>query len=142
MRTLKNLTEAELKQLLKENKQLRNKAIDDAYSQLMFMQEEEFRLMHADVFEYNDHYSSFYLTTPSVYGSKTPEKVAHEIDRDYLNEDAVKVYDELNMLIDQWENMTTDEQDEHEDLYQKACDTCDKLAETITKQLRQYVTFL
>lgn len=135
---LKDLTEAELLTLLENNEQLKAKAINDAYDASMQMQEEEAKLMHSEVFDYHDHYYSFYLSTPTAYGSKIPENVANKLDADYLNEEAGKLYDQLNKLIDQWENMTTDEQDEHSEIYDEAVEVCDKLAEAVTEQLRAY----
>ena len=41
-------------------------------------------------------------------------------------------------LIDKWENMTTDEQDKHEDVYDKATELCDKLADNLTTYFRDF----
>lgn len=134
---LKDLTTQELNELMTNNKDIYNYACDLAYDETMQMQEQDADMLNIKVFDIHDHYNSFYLSTPSVYGSKTPEKVTHKLDENYMNEEARKLYDKLNSLIDDWENLTTDEQ-ENSTLYEEAIETCDKLAEALTKQLREY----
>lgn len=140
MKTLKDLTKEELRELYKNNKQFNSVVYELAYDDAMYWQGEEFKLMGAVVFDYNDHYSSFYLSTPRVYGSKTPEKVAGELDADYMTPENSELYKKLCDKIDEWENMTTDEQEEEkgERVYDDACELCDKLADGLTEQFRAY----
>lgn len=140
MKTLHDLDDKELKDLYENNKDLQTHAWEDAYNDAMFMQGEEFNCLGADAFDYHDHYSSFYLTTPIKQGAKEPEAVAHKLDRGYMTEENAKLYDKLNELTDKWENMTFDEQqsDKGDELYDKMIDACNKLADGITEQLREY----
>lgn len=140
MKTLKELNDKELKELYENNQELKQHAWEDAYNQSMDLQGEESDRIHAEMFEYRDHYSSFYLTTPTEYGAKYPERVANKLDADYLTPENQYLYTKLNNLINAWENMTTDEQDEEkgEKIYDEATAVCDKLAEGITEQLRAY----
>lgn len=140
MRTLKEMTREELEKLFRDNKEINNRAYEDAYGEALECQGWESDEIKTEVFDYHNHYNSFYLTTPTVYGSKCPEKVANQLQSDYLNTENAYLYTKLNNLIDKWERMTTDEQDteEGEKIYDEATETCDKLAEGITKQLRAY----
>lgn len=134
---LKDLTTQELNELMANNKDIYKYAYNLAYDEAMQMQEQDAEMLGTRVFDFHDHYNSFYYTTPIVYGCKTPEKVAHKLNDDYMNAEAIKLYDKLNSLIDDWESMTTDEQ-ENSTKYDEAIETCDKLAEELTKQLRAY----
>lgn len=140
MKTLHDLNDKELKELYKNNKDLQTHAWEDAYNDAMFMQGEESKYLGADAFDYHDHYSSFYLTTPMSYGVKCPEYVAHKLDRGYMTEENAKLYDKLNKLIDKWDSLTYDEQQEKAGytIHNKAIEVCDKLADGITEQLREY----
>lgn len=140
MKTLKELDDKELKELYENNQELKQHAWEDAYNQSMDCQGEESNLLHAEVFGYHDHYSSFYLTTPTEYGAKCPERVANKLDADYMTPENQYLYTKLNNLINAWENLTYDEQQEEkgEKIYDEAIEACDKLAEGITEQLRTY----
>lgn len=140
-RMLKDLSDKELKELYKNNHDIQEQAWRDAYDCSMELQREEGEQMGAEVFDYHDHYSSFYLTTPIRYGTKCPELVAHRLkDPDYLTKDNAKLYKKLNDLIDKWEDLTYDEQQEEkgEQIYDEAIKACDELAEGVTTQLRAY----
>ena len=102
----------------------------------MWQQGEEFKLLGADAFDYHDHYSSFYLTTPCVYGAKAPEKLAGKLDADYMSEEDAKLYKELCELNDKMED--AEEWDEERPEYARMIEIADKLAEDITEQLRAY----
>lgn len=139
MRKLGELSKEELHELLENNDQFKAQVYDWAYQAQMDLQEEEGKLMGVSVFDYHDHYSSFYLTTPTHYGVRDGWSVAHKLDADYMNEDARKLYEKLNKLADELENMEADELDEKQDSYEEQMsDVCDKLAETITYQLCAY----
>lgn len=140
-RQLKDLSEKELKELYENNHDIQERAWGDAYDCSMEQQEMEAEGIGTDVFDYHDHYSSFYLTTPIRYGTKCPELVAHKLkDPDYLTKDNAKLYKKLNDLIDKWDSMTYDEQQEEagEQVYDEATKACDELAEGVTAQLRDY----
>lgn len=140
MKTLKELSEQELVELFKKNQALQDYCYQLAYDEAMLCQEEDSRLIGCDVFDVNSHYSSFYFSTPEKYGVKAPEQVAGKLDKNYMNDDNAKLYDELCKAIETWEGMTIDEQDtaEGEALFDQACDICDELADGLTKQLRIY----
>lgn len=143
MKLLKELSIEELRELNENNKQFSFKVYDIAYEDSMYWQGEEFKLMGAKVFDYHDHYNSFYLTTPTNYGAKDGLSVAHKLDRDYLNEEAQGLYDKLCELKDLYDGMTYDELEEWNkknecDLEEQADELCDKLADNITKMLRGY----
>lgn len=136
MKRLKELTIEELKDLYNKNGEFANKVYEKVYEDAMLSQEIEFKAMGAEVFDYNNHYSSFYLSTPKVYGGKAPEKVAGKLDRDYLTEENAKLYDklcELNAIMEDAE-----EWDEDREEYNEMIEVCDKLADGITEQFRAY----
>lgn len=140
MKTLKELNDKELKELYDTNDMLQTKAWEDAYNNNIEQQAFEAKEIGTEVFNYHDHYSSFYLTTPMSYGVKCPEYVAHRLNTDYLTKENAELYDKLNKLIDKWDNLTYDEQQEKAGytIHNKAIELCDKLAEGITEQLRAY----
>ena len=141
MKTLKELNDKELKELYENNQELKQHAWEDAYSDNMDCQAFEADEIGTEVFDYHDHYSSFYLTTPMKYGTRCPELVANKLKGvDYLTKENAELYDKLNKLIDKWEELDYDEQQEEkgEKIYDEAIEVCDKLAEGITEQLRAY----
>lgn len=138
MRRLEELSKDELHELINKNDEFKAQVYEWGYQAQMDMQEEQYKLMGADVFDYHDHYNSFYLTTPTRYGVKDGYSVAHKLDADYLDDTARKIYEKLNKLADEWENMTTDEQDEHSDYEERMGELSDALAEAITNDLRCY----
>lgn len=135
---IKDLTKEQLVELIKENKWLEQQIDELVQESISYGQSEEFNLIGAKVFDYHDHYTSFYLTAPRAYGVADGYKVAHKLDREYLTTDNAKIYDELNELADKWENMDYDEQDEHRDIEEKMDELAEKLAEGITDQLKAW----
>lgn len=135
---LSELKKSELQKLLKENRDFEREVFERAYEDAMRAQEIEGEEMGVEVFDYHDYYTSFYLSTPLVYGVKAPEKVAGKLDADYMTDENSELYKKLCDKMNQWDNMTTDEQDENEKIYDEACELCDELADGITKQLRAY----
>ena len=136
MKQLKDLTTNELKTLFKNNKAIQNKAYELAYDNAMNAQAEEFENMGAGVFEYHDDHSSFFLTTPKVYGAKAPEMICDALHAEYLNEENGRLY---KKLIDLYTKMQdAEEWDEDREEYDEMIEVCDKLAEGITSQLRAY----
>lgn len=138
MKTLKDLTSEELKKLYEENEWLRQEVNNSAAESMYFCQGEDAELMGAaKVFEYHDHYSSFYYTTPKSYGVKNGYAVAHKLDRDYLNEENAKLYDQLNELADRYDQ-AEEYSDEAEAIEDQLDEISDKLAAGITDQLREH----
>lgn len=135
---IKDLTKEQLVELIKENKWLEQQIDELVQESISDGQSEEFNLIGAKVFDYHDHYTSFYLTAPRAYGVADGHKVAHELDRDYLTEDNAKIYDELNELADKWDGMTYDEQDENRDIEEKMDELAERLAQGVTEQLRAW----
>ena len=133
---LKELSDKELAELYNDNKWLMEQIDNQAWERASFDQSEEFKLIGAECFDYNNYYSSFYLTTPCVYGAKAPEKVAGKLDSDYLSEEDAKLYNELCELNDKMED--AEEWDEDRPEYDRMTKIADKLADNITAQLRAY----
>lgn len=140
MKKLSELTEQELRDLFNDNCDFNDYCYEQAYQVAMDCQNDEFNNMNAKVFDYHNHYTSFYLSTPVIYGAKEPEAVAHKLDRDYMTAENMALYDKLNELTDEWENMDWDEQqsDKGEKLYDDMIATCDDLADGLTEQFREY----
>lgn len=140
MKKLYELKKNELKNLYQNNEEFASEVFEYAYGDAMTAQGDEFDLLGAQAFEWHDHYSSFYLTTPKVYGGKAPEKIAGALDADYMTPENAELYKIVCDKIDEWENMTYDEQqtEQGEKVYDDASDACDKLADGLTEQLRAY----
>lgn len=133
---INELSKDEIKELIANNKWLEDKVYECAYEDAMWAQSEEYKLMGADAFEYHDHYSSFYLTTPCVYGAKAPEKVAGKLDAEYLSEEDAKLYEELCELNGKMED--AEEWDEEREEYARMTEIADELAEHLTTYFRGF----
>lgn len=134
MRRLEELSKDELHELINKNDEFKAQVYEWGYQAQMDMQEEQYKLMGADVFDYHDHYSSFYLTIPTRYGVRDELEVAHKLDRDYMTESTAKIYDKFNELADKWGELTEDDDELEEELRIAG----DALAEAITNDLRCY----
>lgn len=133
---INELSKDEIKELMAKNKWLEDKVYECAYEDAMWAQSEEYKLMGADCFDYHDHYSSFYLTTPCVYGAKAPEKVAGKLDAEYLSEEDAKLYNELCELNAKMED--AEEWDEDREEYKRMTEIADTLAEHLTTYFRGF----
>lgn len=139
MKKLKDLTSEEIKKLYEKNQGFKDLILNYIYDEKNMLQGEEAENIKTDVFEYHNHYSSFYLATPCFYGVKDGHKVAHKLDEDYLNEENAAIYKELNATADIYENLDAEELDaQGEELEEKMNVLSDKLADGITRQLREY----
>lgn len=139
LRELKELSNEELKDLYKNNQGFSELVYNLAYEDAMNAQAEQSELMGAKVFKYNDHYNSFYLTTPCYYGVKDGLKVAGALNKDYLSDKAAGVYDELCKIKETYDNLTAEELDQQgDDLEEQANNLSDELAKIITEDLRAY----
>lgn len=141
MKTLQELSVDELRKLHDNNEQFEQAVLNEAYERNMEAQADEFEAMGAKLFDYHDHYSSFYLTTPQCYGVKDGHAIANKLDGDYMSFKARGYYDELCELADKYDNMTCDELEEQGvELDDKMNTVCDKLAEQLTEDFRTYET--
>lgn len=136
MKKLYELEKNELKNLYETNDEFSNAVYSYAYDDAMVAQGDEYDALGADVFEWHDHYSSFYLSTPKVYGGKAPEKVAGNLNADYMTPENAELYAKLCELNDKMEN--AEEWDEERPEYEEMTKLCDELADGITAQLRAY----
>lgn len=138
MKTLKDLTPEELEELIKSNEWLKNEIFNRALEDLSEQESDEYNLIGCKIFNYHDHYNSFYLTTPCHYGVKDGLSVANSLDSDYLSEENKKLYDELNAIYKEYSELSADdlEGDKGEELEEKANNISDLLADGITRQLQ------
>jgi hypothetical protein len=133
---INELSKDEIKELMAKNKWLEDKVYECAYEDAMWAQSEEYKLIGAEAFDYHDHYSSFYLTTPTFYGAKAPEKVAGKLDAEYLSEEDAKLYKELCELNAKMED--AEEWDEDREEYKRMTEIADTLAEHLTTYFRGF----
>lgn len=133
---INELSKDEIKELMANNKWLEDKVYNEAYESAMWAQSEEYKLIGAECFDYHNHYSSFYLTTPTIYGAKAPEKVAGKLDTEYLSEEDTKLYNELCELNDKMED--AEEWDEDREEYTRMTEIADELAEHLTTYFRGF----
>lgn len=133
---INELSKDAIKELMGNNKWLEDKVYEYAYEDAMWAQSEEYKLIGADAFDYHDHYSSFYLTTPTIYGAKAPEKVAGKLDAEYMSEEDAKLYKELCELNDKMED--AEEWDEDREEYARMTEIADELADHLTAYFRGF----
>lgn len=134
MKKLGEMTVQELQDLYDKNNGFACE-VDERVMQINYEQQaEEFDLLGAKVFDYHDHYTSFYLTIPTRYGVRDELEVAHKLDRDYMTESTAKIYDKFNELADKWGELTDDDDELEEELRIAG----DALAEALTNDLRCY----
>ena len=138
MKKLKELSIDELVELYDKNNGFNQAVFNEVYEQAMFWQSEEYKLSGADNFDYHDHYSSFYLTCPTAYGAKSPEKLVGKLDEDYMTEEMKPLYKKLCELNDKMED--AEDWDETRPEYDEMRDIADKLAELYTDMLRALET--
>lgn len=138
MKKLKELSLKELRELYENNQDFASAVYEQVYEQAMFWQSEEFKLCGAEAFDYHDHYSSFYLTCPTAYGAKSPEKLVGKLDKDYMTEEMKPLYKKLCELNSKMED--AEDWDETRPEYDEMRDTADKLAELYTDMLRALET--
>lgn len=133
---VQDMTREQVAKLRASNKWLDEKISEQAWDDAMWQQGEEFKLLGATAFDYHDHYSSLYLTCPTVGGGKAPEKLVGKLDTDYMSEEDGKLYKELLKLNEKMED--AEEWDEDCPEYARMIEIADTLAEHITEQLRAY----
>lgn len=133
---INELNKDAIKELMGNNKWLEDKVYEYAYEDAMWAQSEEYKLIGADAFDYHDYYTSFYLTTPCVYGAKAPEKVAGKLDAEYMSEEDTKLYNELCELNAKMED--AEEWDEDREEYARMTEIADELADHLTTYFRGF----
>ena len=133
---LKELNTKELAELYGDNKWLMEQIDSLAWERARFDQDEEFRLIGARCFDYHDHYNSLYLTCPTIYGAKAPEKIAGKLNSEYLSEEDTKLYNELCKLNDEMEN--AEEWDENRPEYDRMIEIADELADHLTMYFQDF----
>lgn len=135
MKSLKELSEDELRQLAENNEQLRAEIAERVYEDNMFAQGEDYEQIFGKnnrTIEYHDHYQSFYLTISDH------DHFVENIDRECLTIDGMKYYDRAKSLLEQWQNMDYDEQDENSELYEKIERVNEQLLREIESFLHDY----
>lgn len=137
---IQDLTREEFNELYNNNKWLRDKISELAYEDLNWQQSEEFNMIGCKVFNYHNHYSSFFLTPPIAYGVMDGLKIAGELNDEYLNDENMELYEKLNKIAAQYNELDYDQQqdEEGEKLEDEANEIAKKLADGITRQLREY----
>ena len=133
---IKELSKEQLNELMGKNKWFEDKVHEYAYEDAMWAQSEEFKLIGADAFDYHDHYSSFYLTCPTIGGGKAPEKLVGKLDAEYMSEKDAKLYNELCELNAKMED--AEEWDEDRPEYERMTEIANELAENLTTYFRDF----
>jgi len=133
---INELSKDAIKELMGNNKWLEDKVYSEAYESAMWAQSEEYKLIGADVFDYHDHYNSFYLTCPTISGAKSPEKLTGKLDAEYLSEEDAKLYKELCELNEKMED--AEDWDETRPEYDRMREIADELAEHLTTYFRGF----
>ncbi len=133
---INELSKDEIKKLMGSNKWLEDKVYKYAYEDAMWAQNEEYKLMGAEAFDYHDHYSSFYLSCPTIGGAKAPEKLAGKLDAEYMSEEDAKLYKELCELNAKMED--AEEWDEDRPEYEQMTKIADELADHLTAYFRGF----
>jgi hypothetical protein len=138
MKTIKELTKEELKELLKKNREFENYIYERAYEDNMFYQGERMKELmgDADGIEINNHYTSFYFRL------KDAQKFFNSVNRNELDDEQRELYDNAKKLIDEYENLEADDLygDKGEELYENIETECAKLMEKIEEELHGYET--
>lgn len=129
-------TETKVK-IIMENQNLCDKACEDYYEYSMETQLEEGNLMLGERnngIEIRDNYSSFYLILRDWH------KFLDNLDKDYLCEDGLILYDKIMKLKEEYENtdMYSDRFNELEDDIENYCKELLRICE---KQLHQYENY-
>lgn len=127
-RYIKDFKEDELLKLLDENKTLQEHLEQDFYEDQMRWQGDEFEYIFGkDKWNYidlKDHYNSFYLILKDY-------RVIDEINKDYLNEDNIKLY---NIAKDEYQAFISDDNIEYgSDEYYDKEEKLEKLAKDLIK---------
>lgn len=123
-------------EIVKKNKQLENELYERCYEVAMWQQSEEFELVLGkewrDYVDYNDSYSSFYLRLNDSV------KLIKNIDGDYLDEYDKRLLVKGVELVNKWDDMTWEEQDEDEETEEQIDKIACELLEHIESMLHEY----
>lgn len=136
MKKLQELKEDELKNLLKNNDGVSQLVYDKVYEDAMEQQSFEYDEIFGEnnkTISWHSNYYSFYLRLEDA------ERFVGNIkDIDYFTADNLTLYDNAKKLADEWEDMTYDEQQDNDDLYNRLKDACEKLLAGIEEQLHEF----
>lgn len=137
MTTIKDLTGEQLKELYEANEWLRQRVNADAEQSMYFCQSEDAKLIGAaSVFACDSTSYDWWYMTPRKDGLANGYAVARKLDKDYLNEENAKLYDQLNELADRYDEAESYE--EQDELENKINEISDELAKGITDQLKEH----
>ncbi len=135
---LKTLSLGELKTLYANNNDFQYAVYEDAYEDNMFWQNEwgnEMLGKDNRGYRFHDDHQSFFFSLEDA------ERFVNDLPkscRDYLPNDKVELYDKAQRLLDKWQNMTYDEQDEDEGTYNDLEQTAKELLDAIEETLHQF----
>lgn len=135
---LKTLSLGELKTLYANNSDFQYAVYGVAYENEMFWQNEwSNEMLGKDNRGYRcrDHYTSFYFSLEDAerFVADLPKSC-----REYLPEDKIELFDRAKRLLDKWQDMTYDEQDEDEGTYNDLEQTAKELLDAIEKTLHEF----
>lgn len=133
---LKEMTKEEVRQIVKGNERLRGEIYDRCYEGNMFIQSEQTELILGkewhQYIDYHDHYQSFYLTVRNV------ERTLRNLDTDYMGESDAEKTEEVRKLLEKWDDMTWEEQEENEDLWTEIEEKTGELVSSVERDLHEY----
>ena len=138
----KEMSTEEKVNIIMNNDKLRREMEEHYYTDLMEQQAENGELMlgkeHWRYIDVRDNYNSFYLVL------KDWHKFIDNVDKDYLSQEGIDLYDEIMKMYDEWGNMVVYE-DEDEDRYnqleEEIENKCKELLKICEEQLHQYETY-
>ena len=134
----KEMSTEEKVNIIMNNDELRRKAEEHYYTDLMEQQAENGELMlgkeHWRYIDVRDNYSSFYLVL------KDWNKFLDNLDKDYLSQKGIDLYNEIYKLYEEYNNtdMYSDRFNELEEILE---DKCKELLKICEEQLHQYETY-
>lgn len=128
-----------LKKLLENNEKLRDAVFEDYYTLQMDFQAEEFENLFgknwASYIDIKDNYNSFYLKLKDCY------EFFKNLDSDYLNGEAKKIYKELSKKFEKIECFNINNEDDskkYDDLTEEFENQCSELLEVCENQLHEF----
>lgn len=128
-----------LKKLLENNEKLRDAIFENYYTLRMDLQAGEFDLMFgknwASYIDVKDNYNSFYLKLKDSY------EFFKNLDSDYLNDEAKKIYKELSKKFEKIECFNINNEDDskkYDDLTEDFENQCSELLEVCENQLHEF----
>jgi len=130
----KNMDVNEQLDIIINNNTLMNNFEELFYSNLMEQQREETELMlglYTPGVDIRDHYSSFFLALSDW------EKFFNNVNKDYLSEDGIILYNEISKLYEEYQNTELFD-NRYNELYEIIENKCKELLSICEKQLHSY----